>query len=206
MKKLDVKSLAAGFILGTLGITTVFAATGIQSASLSDTKVTLNGAALPLGQPLISVIMENEESANLYVPANELLEKLGYTVHYDDAKNTIYLVDGSGSQEVMDTTAAASPEGNIVLQLANHSNQKNISESGSFQAKDSQTLILTITSDIKGGSVNLFLFDPSGKEQCITIGSADMTKEVALEKGTWQYNCSGMFKDGGNVTIIGTIQ
>ena len=205
MKKLDVKSLAAGFILGTLGITTVFAATGIQSASLSDTKVTLNGAALPLGQPLISVIMENEESANLYVPANELLEKLGYTVHYDDVENTIDLVDGSGSQEAMDTTAA-SPEGNIVLQLANHANQKNISESGSFQAKDSQTLILTITSDIKGGSVNLFLFDPSGKEQCITIGSADMTKEIALEKGTWQYNCSGMFKDGGNVTIIGTIQ
>ena len=33
-----------------------------------------------------------------------------------------------------------------------------------------------------------------------------MTKEIHLEKGTWQYNCSGMFKEGGIVRIVGTIK
>ncbi len=41
MKKFDLKSFAAGLLIGTLGITTAFAATGIQSAELCDTKVTL---------------------------------------------------------------------------------------------------------------------------------------------------------------------
>lgn len=67
-------------------------------------------------------------------------------------------------------------------------NAFNISESGSFQAEDNQVLTLNITSTIKGGSVDLFLFDPNNKEQRITIGSADAAKEIALSKGIWQYN------------------
>lgn len=203
MKKFDVKSLVAGLIIGTLGITTAFAATGIKSAGLSNMKVTLNGSALPLNKSLISVTMDNEENASLYVPANELLEKLGYIINYDDAKNTMDLIAGNSSQEVVDNIVS---EGNFVMNLTNNINQKNIAESGSFQAEDNQTLILNITSDIKGGSVNLFLFDPNGKEQHITIGSANLTKEIPLEKGIWQYNCSGIFKDGGNIKITGTIK
>ena len=65
MKRIDLKSLAAGIILGTVGITTAFAATGIQSAALSDAKVTLNGASLPLSTPLVSVTMDNEEAPQL---------------------------------------------------------------------------------------------------------------------------------------------
>lgn len=87
-----------------------------------------------------------------------------------------------------------------------YTNQKNIAESDSFQAENNQTLTLNITSDIKGGSVDLILFAPHGKEQRITISSTDTTKEITLEKGTWQYNCSGIFKDGGNVRIVGTIK
>ena len=76
MKKFDVKSLAAGIIIGTMGVTTVFAASGIQSANLSNTTVTLNGVSLPLSKSLVSVTMDNEQSASLYVPANELLANL----------------------------------------------------------------------------------------------------------------------------------
>lgn len=90
--------------------------------------------------------------------------------------------------------------------FASRSKKRNIAESGSFQAEDHQTLTLTITSDIKGGSVDFFLFDPNGNQQHITIGSADITKEIPLEKGIWQYNCSGLFQDGGNITVTGTIQ
>jgi len=204
MKKFDVKSLVAGVIIGTMGITTVYAATGIKSAILSNTKVTLNGDSLPLSKSLIWVTMDNEQNASLYVPANELLEKLGYTVNYDVVKNTVDLITGnSSSQEVIGDIIS---EGNVVMNFTNNTNQTNIAESGSFQAENNQTLTLNVTSDIKGGSVDFFLFDPNGKEQHITIGSANLTKEIALEKGIWQYNCSGVFKDGGSVKIVGAIK
>lgn len=204
MKNFDVKILVAGVIIGTLGITTVFAATGIKSVIMSNTKVTLNGDFLPLSKSLISVTMDNEQNAILYVPANELLEKLGYTVNYNDVKNTVDLIPGNNSSHEVNGDIIS--EGNVVMNLTNNTNQMNIAESGSFEAENNQTLTLNVTSDIKGGSVDLFLFDPNGKEQRITIGSANITKEIALKKGVWQYNCSGVFKDGGNVKIVGIIK
>lgn len=204
MKKFDIKSLTAGIIIGMAGITTVFASSGIKSASLSNMNITLNGVSLPLGKPMLSVTMDNEQNASLYVPANELLINLGYCVNYDSETNSIDLIPQNNiSHETIDGIIS---NGNTVLNLANHTGQRNIAESGSFQAEDNQTLVLTITSDIKGGTVDLFLFDPNGKEQRITIGSADITKEIALEKGKWQYNCSGIFQDGGDIKIMGTIK
>ena len=204
MKKFDVKSFAAGVLFGTVGITTAFAAAGIQSAVLSDAKVTVNGAALPLTRSLISVTMENEENASLYAPVDEVFENLGYAVHYDSAGNTVDLIPGSsGSHEVVGDVIS---QGNKVLDLSNHAGQTNIAESGSFQAEDQQILVLAITSDVKGGSVDLFLFDPNGRQQRITIGAADVVKEIPLEKGIWQYNCSGMFKDGGDIKIVGAVK
>lgn len=204
MKKFDIKSLIAGIIIGTTGITTVFAASGIQSANLSNTKVALNGVSIPLSKPLLSVTMENEQEESIYAPVNELFINLGYNVHYNAEQNTIDLIPHNNfSHEKVDDIHS---DRNTVINIANHTDQKNISESGSFQAEDNQTLILNITSDIKGGTVDLFLFDPNGKEQRITIGSADLAKEIALEKGIWQYNCSGIFQNGGNIKIVGTIK
>lgn len=206
MKKFDIKSLIAGMIIGTLGITTVFAATEIRSASLSDANLMLNGAPLSLNKSLILVTMDDEQTASLYAPAIELLETLGYTVHYDSVTNVVNVVTGNGSFKESASNGNTASESSVVMNLTNHAGQRNIAESGSFQAEDNQILTLTVTSDIKGGAVDLFLFDPNGNEQRITIGSADITKEIPLEKGIWQYNCSGMFKDGGNVTIVGTIK
>lgn len=110
--------------------------------------------------------MDNEENASLYVPADELLEKLGYIINYDNEKNTIDLITGNSSQKVIDNTVS---EGNVVINLANNASQKNIAESGSFQAAENQTLVLNIISDIKGGTVDLFLFDPNGKEQQVDL-------------------------------------
>ena len=202
MKKFDVKSFVAGVIVGTLGISTAFASTGIRSAILSDTAITLGGAPLSLGKSLVSITMEGEQNAGLYVPADEVFEKLGYGVSYDKEKNILDLIPGSSSQAITDGNV----QGNVVMDLANHPNQLNIAESGSFQAESDQILVISVTSNIKGGTIDLFLFDPNRKEQHITIGSSDMTKEIRLEKGTWQYNCSGMFKEGGNVRIVGTIK
>jgi len=204
MKKFDVKSLVAGIIIGTLGITTVYAATGIKSAALSNIKITLNGESLPLSKSLISVTMDNEQNESLYIPANELFEKLGYTVNYDGANNSVNLIlDKKRSQEIIGDIVT---EGNVALNFTNNANQTNIAESGAFRAENNQTLTINITSDIKGGLVDLFLFDPNGKEQKITIGSSNITKEIALEKGVWKYNCSGVFKDGGNIKVLGQIK
>lgn len=204
MKKFDVKSLVAGIIIGTMGITTVYAATGIKSAALSNTKIMLDGELLPLSKSLISVTMDNEQNESLYIPANELFEKLGYNVNYDGANNSVNLIlDKKRSQEIIGDIVT---EGNVAMNFTNNANQTNIAESGAFRAEKNQTLTINITSDIKGGSVDLFLFDPNGKEQKITIGSTNITKEIALEKGVWKYNCSGVFKDGGNIKVLGEIK
>ncbi len=204
MKKFELKSLIAGIIIGTTGITTVFAASTIKSANISNMNITLNGISIPLSKPLVSVAMENEQAESVYVPLNELFVNLGYGINYDIESNTIDLIpQNSISHETVDGFL---PNGTTVLSISNHTDQRNIAESGSFQAEDNQTLILNITSDIKGGTVDLFLFNPNGKEQRITIGSTNLTKEIPLEKGKWQYNCSGIFQDGGNIKIVGTIK
>lgn len=97
-------------------------------------------------------------------------------------------------------------EGNeaAVLNLANNG-QNSITQSGSFEAKDNQILTLTVTSDIKGGSVDLFLFSPDTHEQRITFSGSDEEKTIALSAGRWDYNCTGFFKSG-EITIIGEIQ
>lgn len=204
MKKFDVKSFAAGVLVGALGLTTAFAATGIKSAALSDTTVTRKGETLAFGKPLVWITMDDEEKPGLYAPVDEVFEKLGYGVHYDSGKNTVDLIPGD--EGLQEGTRDMSAQGNVVLNLANHAGQRNIAESGSFQAEENQTLVLTIASDIQGGSVDLFLFAPDGREQRVAIGSGNISREIPLGKGTWNYNCSGMFTEGGNVKIVGTVK
>lgn len=91
----------------------------------------------------------------------------------------------------------------MVLYLTSNG-QNAITKSDFFEAKDDQTLTLTIQSDIKGGSVDLFFFSPDYKEQRITINGSDETKTIALSNGRWAYNCTGFF-ESGDITIIGEI-
>ena len=63
---------------------------------------------------------------------------------------------------------------------------------------------LVIQSDIKGGTVDLFLFSPDNKEQRITLGGSDETKTIDLSAGRWAYNCTGFF-ESGRITIIGCL-
>lgn len=137
MKKFDLKSFAAGLLIGTLGITTAFAAAGILSADLCDTKVTLKGAPLSLNHPLISVTMEDGQEPKLYMPADELLTSLGYTLHYDNGKNTVDLLPGNASLP----DAVSYGNGDSVIALTNRPEQRNIAESGAFQAEDNLALV-----------------------------------------------------------------
>ena len=93
-----------------------------------------------------------------------------------------------------------------VINLRNRNGQHNISESGSFVAEADQLLTLRITSSIRGGEVDLFLFAPDGTEHRFTIGRTLLTiHQIELTEGVWAYNVSGIFRDGGNITIVGTL-
>ena len=97
----------------------------------------------------------------------------------------------------------AETEEEVVFHLASNGHNA-ITKSDSFVAEDDQILTITIQSDIKGGSVDLFLFSPDNKEQRITINDSDETKTITLSAGRWAYNCTGFFQSG-SITIRGTV-
>ena len=103
---------------------------------------------------------------------------------------------------VQDTGAKAADD--IAFHLTSNG-QHSITQSGSFEANDNQILTITVLSDIKNGSVDLFLFSPDSKEQRITLSGSDETKTVALSNGRWAYNCTGFF-ESGTISIIGKIE
>ena len=78
-------------------------------------------------------------------------------------------------------------------------------QSGSFKSADGQKLTIKASADINGGTVDLFLFSPSGKEERLTFSSSDITKTFELSEGTWAYNATGFF-ESGNIMITGTTE
>lgn len=91
MQKFSIKSAVIGFIMGTIGVTTVFAATGISSASLSNTKVYFYGQEVPLENSLVLISKEGEVNARMYMPMRELLEYMNFIVEWDAANNSVNL-------------------------------------------------------------------------------------------------------------------
>lgn len=201
MKKFDVKSMLAGFFVGIAVIGTTFAAgSGIQSAVFNTTKVTLDGNVIPLQSSLISITLDGQKNASNYMPLRELLESLGYAVEWDGTTDTVKL----SSPKEIPTVAG----GDRIIDInTTYTGNKNIAKSGSFEAKDGQSLSFKISSDIKDGSVDIFLFSPSGEEQRITLDptTGSMLKDIPLSAGTWAYNCTGFF-ERGSVYILGTIK
>ena len=97
-----------------------------------------------------------------------------------------------------------SQNGTQVFKISNDGSTAVI-QSGSFQSADGQKLTIEVASDIIGGTVDLFLFSPSGKEERLTFSSSDITKTFELSEGTWAYNATGFF-ESGNMMITGTIE
>ena len=93
---------------------------------------------------------------------------------------------------------------NTAFQLASNGG-KSITQSAGFEAKAGQTLTITALSDIRGGSVDLFLFSPGGGEtQRITFTGSDTVQTIPMTTGLWNYNCTGFFT-GGDITITGVL-
>lgn len=116
-----------------------------------------------------------------------------------------------GSYDVRGTESGSSPLGadasdtGTAAFALDSQGGTSITQSGSFEAEDGQTLTILAHSTIRGGTVDLFLFSPGGTEQRVTVGGEDMTREVTLSAGTWAYQCTGFFERGA-IDMIGTIE
>ncbi len=102
MKKFNLKPFAIGFFLGTLGITSVFAASGLKSARLSTAKIFYNDKEMKLTNPLISVIKDNDPNAHTYMPLREILENLSFDVVWNSKDSSITLVDKTPAKAEFD--------------------------------------------------------------------------------------------------------
>lgn len=85
-------------------------------------------------------------------------------------------------------------------------NNKQIIGSGMFKAKANEKLIIQGTSTIGEGTVDLFLFDPTGKEIKYTLPHKEQKIEVSLTEGCWAYNCTGFWEGAGKIELIGTLE
>lgn len=104
MSKLGIKGFIAGFLAATVGMTTLFAAGGIKSATFNSNKVIFDGRELNLGgQPLISVVKDGEVNASNYMPVRGVLEAMGYNVNWDGERKAV-IVSSKGTA-VMPTPA-----------------------------------------------------------------------------------------------------
>jgi len=91
MKKIDVKSLILGIVIGTLGITTTFAFSEIKSANFSNAKVYFYGNEVPLKNALISIRKDSSSDAQLYMPMRELLEYMEFNVQWNSHDGSVNL-------------------------------------------------------------------------------------------------------------------
>jgi hypothetical protein len=121
-------------------------------------------------------------------------------------------VDDSPTGEPVEEPAMEEPEDEIpsfapveVVMDLSSDGQLRIAQSDTFSALEGDTLRLTITSDIAGGTVELFLISPAGEEHKITISGNDEEQSIPLTEGAWIYNCTGVF-ESGSVQIVGTIE
>lgn len=198
-----MKQFIAGLIIGSISVTSVIAASNIKSTEYKNYDIALNGEKINISESFIS-ITDNNNNAKIYMPVREVLESLGYTVSMYDKSNTINIVNNKNYYNIIQNQNNKS--NNVVIDLKNR-NTFSMTETGNFYAKDNQILKLQIDAELINGSVDFVLFSPDGEEyETINITKIQDTKIVELSKGTWIYNCSGMFRGGGYCTILGIIE
>lgn len=203
MKFTNLKSFIAGLIIGTLGITSVFASGIIKSAEFTNTKLMINGEEIRITNPFISVLKSGENNSNLYMPIREVLQKLGYTIQWYENNDSIDIITYINNLDINESKLNSSDK---VINLKNR-DTFSINEVGNFQANDNQTLTLEINANLINGTVDFILFNPNGQQQeLINIGKMNETKTIKLSKGQWSYTCSGTFRGGGICSIIGSVK
>lgn len=193
--KLHLKSLFAGLIIGSMGISSVFASNllYIKSAQFNKTKIIYNGKELDISStPMISVIKEGETNINNYMPVRSVLEQLGYNVSWDSSKNSIIVTDNIIDNNSKPTLAEAEIDYGLIKineTLNNGENYTYFDENGtklfSITAKMSDTELV----DAKGRNII--------KIECL-YENFNINKPISVRPYIYQYK-------GNTIDIINTV-
>lgn len=100
MKKLDLKSLFVGIVIGIFCVGGAYAATNhpnIEKATYNDYKVFFYNEEIKLSAPLLEVQEEGSDYMKLYVPVREVLEYLNLNVDYDKEEMSLKLTMNSNN-------------------------------------------------------------------------------------------------------------
>ncbi len=115
MRKFNVKSFTCGLLIGIIGIATVYATGGMESAEV---KVLFNSSIIPLKNSFIAV--DGKDEAKMYMTVKEILEYLGYNVEWNGSKRSI-IISTKTTGSIHGSSTAIAPLQNIT----NNSTTKN---------------------------------------------------------------------------------
>ncbi|MCT4583850.1 MAG: hypothetical protein N4A54_02900 [Peptostreptococcaceae bacterium] len=103
MKKVQIKSLFFGFLLGAIFTVIIvnypnenkdldsYALSQIESTTINNSKVYFYNKEIPLKNPLVSIKKADSKDSLLYIPMNEILEYMQFNVDIDHKENKISL-------------------------------------------------------------------------------------------------------------------
>lgn len=163
MKNFNLKSFVSGIIIGTIGITTVFATVGIKSATFNTNKVIFDGVELNLhGGQMISVVRDGEKDASNYMPVRTVLESMGYSVDWDSIKNAVIINDKKNESKQNDNILQTKKtiSYNLVPMYVIGSKKYNGDSSQGIHLQDSEVyLSFALCRDLIGVSLNDYEID-----------------------------------------------
>lgn len=113
MKRFDIKSLAAGILIGTMGVSTAYAAGVIKTAEVSPSKVYFYNKQVPMKSPLISVTMEGSTDKQLYMPVKDILEYMNFKVNISDKDGSVNLTMNGFHADGINTIKSGFKSGTI---------------------------------------------------------------------------------------------
>lgn len=150
MKKFDIKSLVVGLVIGTIGVSTVFAAEEIKSATISNAKVYFYGKEVKLKKPLIEIVKTGSSESQLYMPMSELLEYMQFKVEWNNKDSSVNLtMNGNNSNKNMEVTPdisknqADTKASDYIQESKNAQSQFKVGETG--RIGDYQFTVNTVT-------------------------------------------------------------
>lgn len=93
IKNIKFKSFLMGIIVTCIGIHIGLIAGQIKLSKFSSVKIMLDNNTIQLKHPLVSIVKSGKKDSRLYIPAQELLEYLGFMVDFNSNDNSINLID-----------------------------------------------------------------------------------------------------------------
>ncbi|MCT4562775.1 MAG: hypothetical protein N4A68_00380 [Maledivibacter sp.] len=181
MKSINVKSLACGLLIGTIGtigITGVFASGLIKSTKYEEVTVTLNDTVIPMKDSMVSIVKNGENDSKLYMPAEEILEYMGYNVEFDDTKQSINISTKSilSSESMMNKNISENQPDKLALEI--------MKKTGNWSYVE--PLFSYMTPQGVKETVDLYINEKGGNQKQVQSALSYMNKDNTATNGSNQ--------------------